>query len=224
MPSSRIQAVLWDFGGVITDSPFDAFRRYEAARGLPPDFIRTLNTIDPDTNAWARFERSEITVAQFDEAFAQESRAQGHEVRGADVVDLLYGPIRPRMVQALRICKRHFRNACLTNNVIGAGPHGLPTTADRAAQVREVLGLFDAVIESSKVGARKPERRFFEIALERVGVAPEHAVFLDDLGINLKPARAMRMTTIKVGDPEVALDELETVLGVPLRDEGKTTD
>ncbi len=217
MPNETIRAVLWDFGGVITDSPFEAFRRFEAEWGLPRDFIRTVNTINPDTNAWALYERSQITLDQFDRAFEAESRAAGHAVRGADIALLLYGAIRPAMVQALQHCKAHFKNACLTNNVITSTPHGLPTSADRAAQVMEVMRLFDYVIESSKVGARKPEPRFYDIALERIGVRAEQAVFLDDLGINLKPARALGMTTVKVIDPDAALQELEHILGIPLR-------
>ncbi len=217
MPNQAIRAVLWDFGGVITDSPFDAFNRFEAKRGLPRDFIRTVNTVNPDTNAWALYERSQISLEEFDQAFAAESRAAGHAVRGADIARLLYGPIRPAMVEALQRCKPHFKNACLTNNVVTSAPHGLPTTDDRADQVIAVMRHFDHVIESSKVGARKPEARFYEIALERIGVTAAQAVFLDDLGINLKPARAMGMTTIKVTDPDLALQELSAILGLPLR-------
>ena len=77
--------------------------------------------------------------------------------------------------------------------------------------------LFDVVVESSKAGCRKPDPRFYEIACEELGIEPSQAVFLDDLGINLKPARAMGMTTIKVTDPGEALRELEAVVGMVLR-------
>ena len=217
MPNLSIRAVLWDFGGVITESPFEAFRRFEAAHGLPRDFIRTVNTINPDANAWARFERSELSLDAFDRAFEAESRAAGHAVRGADIAPLLYGAVRPSMVAALKRCKQHFKNACLTNNVITKASHGLPTTDERAAEVIRVLALFDEVVESSKIGVRKPEPRFYEIALQRLGIQAEEAVFLDDLGINLKPARAMGMATIKVIDPDAALQELATLLRIPLR-------
>jgi putative hydrolase of the HAD superfamily len=217
MPNPSIRAVLWDFGGVITESPFDAFRRYEAKHGLPRDFIRTVNTLTPDRNAWARFERSEISLDEFDRAFAAESQAAGHPVRGAEIAPLLYGAVRPQMVSALQQCKQHFKNACLTNNVITKSRHGLPTTNDRAAEVMRVLALFDDVVESSKIGVRKPEPNFYEIALQRLGIRADEAVFLDDLGINLKPARAMGMTTIKVVDPDAALQELESLLRIPLR-------
>lgn len=217
MPNQAIRAVLWDFGGVLTDSPFDAFRRFEQAHGLPRDFLRRVNATQPDTNAWARYERSELTLEAFDFAFAEETAAAGHRVRGADVVQLLYGALRPTMVEALRRVSEHYVVACLTNNVKTTSSHGLPTTDDRAQEVARVLAMFDHVIESSKVGARKPEPRFYQLALEALRIEPQQAVYLDDLGINLKPAKAMGMTTIKVIDPPQALAELEAVLEFPLR-------
>ena len=79
------------------------------------------------------------------------------------------------------------------------------------------MSLFDVVLESSKIGVRKPEPRIYELACEALEVEPADCVFLDDLGINLKPARAMGMTTIKVVEPGDALAELEQVVGFPLR-------
>jgi putative hydrolase of the HAD superfamily len=216
MPNSAFRAVLWDFGGVLTESPFEAFRRYEQRQGLPPDFIRNLNTVNPHGNAWARFERGELTLEEFDRAFEQESRAAGHGVPGSDVITLLYGELRPAMVEALRRCGQHFLNACVTNDVKTGTAHGLPTSDDRAEQVRRVLSMFDVVIESSKVGVRKPEPRFYQLALDALGIEPAQAVYLDDLGINLKPAKAMGMTTIKVESAAQALAELERLLGLRL--------
>lgn len=217
MPNPAVRAVLWDFGGVMTESPFVAFRRFEQARGLPADFLRDINTRNPDDNAWARFERSELTPEEFDRAYAAETRAAGYEVRGLDVIDLLYGAVRPEMVHALRACKQHYTSVCVTNNV-NAGPgRGFERDPKRGTQCQTVLDLFDMVIESSKVGARKPEPRFFELVCRQLRIAPEQAVFLDDLGANLKPARAMGMHTIKVEDPATALAELETALALVLR-------
>jgi putative hydrolase of the HAD superfamily len=218
MPDARYRAVLWDFGGVLTESPFEAFRRYERRRGLPDDFIRSLNAVNPDDNAWARFERGEIPLEEFDRAFGAESRAAGFAVPGAEVIALLYGEPRPAMVEALRRCGQHYVTACLTNNVKTGMGHGLPATDARAAQVQEILGLFDHVFESSLIGARKPEPRFYRMALEALKVQPREAVYLDDLGINLKPARAMGMTTIKVQDADQALRELQSILDLPLLD------
>lgn len=211
-----ICAVLWDFGGVFTESPFKAFATFERARGLPENFLRRINSANPDNNAWARFERGEITLAEFDSAFAMESAALGHRVQGGDVIELLYGEIRPQMVRALRRCREFFVNACLTNNIRTGAGHGLPTSDARAEEVAEILSLFHLVVESSKVGARKPEARFYRLALEQLAIEPQQAVYLDDLGINLKPARALGMTTIKVESPDQALAELEQVLGLSL--------
>lgn len=214
-----IRAVFWDFGGVISTSPFEAFNRFERERGLPRDFIRTINATNHDTNAWARLERGELTLDQFDRAFAEEAQAKGFEVRGLDVIHILAGDLRPEMVTALRRCKGHYLNACLTNNIpLGEEkkPLGMAAPPERLSSFREVMALFDAVIESSKVGLRKPNPLFYEMACELVNVVPQEVVFLDDLGINLKPARDMGMTTIKVTNAYRAIKELEAVLGMPL--------
>ncbi len=206
-----IRAVLWDFGGVILSSPFEAFNRYEAEHALPQDFIRSVNATNPDTNAWARLERSDIDSAEFDAAFAAESAALGHRIPGRDVLALLSGAVRPEMVAALDgVIDAGYRTACLTNNVLGG------EIGEQRADVAAVMSRFGHVVESSKVGVRKPEPRFYEIACELVDVEPTGCVFLDDLGVNLKPARQMGMTTIKVGDPAVAIAELEVVLGMTL--------
>jgi putative hydrolase of the HAD superfamily len=213
-PPVTIRAAFFDFGGVILSSPFEAFNAYEAAHGLPPDFIRTVNATDPDTNAWARFERSEVGFDEFCDLFEAECRAAGHEVAAREVMPLLAGEIRPAMVSAVRRCREEgLVTACLTNNWVGFGdfpPDG------RAAGRDEALGLFHHIVESSKVGVRKPDPRFYELACETAGVEPRHTVFLDDLGVNLKPAQAMGMTTIKVVDPASALAQLESVVGFAL--------
>lgn len=210
-----IKAVLWDFGGVFTTSPFEAFARFEKARGLPPDLIRRINSTNPDSNAWARFESSAIDADEFDAAFAQEAAALGHEVRGKDVLQLLSGAFRPRMAAALAKCKKHFRVGCITNNMKRAQDAPPPAAGDeRAAQTQRTMALFDVVVESSVEGVRKPQPRIYEIACERLDVTPAEAVFLDDLGINLKPARAMGMTTIKVVTEDQALGELAAATGL----------
>ena len=207
-----IRAVLWDFGGVILSSPFEAFRRYEAEHDIPLDFIRGVNATNPDLNAWARLERAELDHDGFDRAFAEESKALGHEVPGADVLALLAGDVRPEMVTALDgVIAAGYRTACLTNNVVRRDDE----VPDRP-EVAAVMAKFDVVVESSKVGIRKPELGFYTKACELLDVEPAACVFLDDLGINLKPAREMGMTTIKVGEPAEAIGELEAVLGLRL--------
>lgn len=203
--------MLFDFGGVITTSPFESFARYEAAHGLPDGFIRSINATNPDTNAWAKLERSDVGIDEFAHLFELESEALGHAVDAHAVLGCLSGDIRPQMVTALDLLADTFALALLTNNFIaGSNPDGPPEAAS-------VLDKFDVIVESSTAGCRKPDRRFYELALEQLSIPAEEAVFLDDLGVNLKPARAMGMTTIKVIDADVALDELEAVVGVPLR-------
>ena len=210
-----IKAILWDFGGVFTTSPFEAFARFERARGLPENFIRTINSTNPDTNAWAQFESAAIDADGFDAAFRAEAEALGHRVDGKDVLELLSGEFRPRMVAALAECKKHYKVGCITNNMkqAGEGP-AMAATDERAETATQVMAQFDIVVESSVEGVRKPNPRIYEIACDRLGVRPTEAVFLDDLGINLKPARAMGMTTIKVLNVDQALGELSAATGL----------
>ena len=210
----RYKAILWDFGGVLTTSPFDAFNRYEQAHGLPHDFIRGVNSRNHETNAWALFESSQCTMAEFDKLFEAEARAAGHALPGRVVLDLLGGDVRPRMVEVLQRCKRDYHCTCLTNNMNMGEEPGMWRSTERAAQVAEVMTMFDLVIESSKEGMRKPDPRIYALACERMGVAPAEVVYLDDLGINLKPAKAQGMTTIKVTGEAQAIADLSRVLDI----------
>jgi putative hydrolase of the HAD superfamily len=209
-----IEAVVWDFGGVFTTSPFEAFNRYEASRGIPLDHIRTVNATNPLHNAWAQFERSEIDAAGFDRLFAEESRALGQDVSGAEVLPLLSGDVRPAMVEALRTCKQHFKVGCITNNMVsGQGP-GMATTRRRASNVGEIMPMFDVVIESSKVGVRKPDPRIYVMMCEALGVTPQACVYLDDLGVNCKPAAQLGMVAIKVETVDQTLAALAKATGL----------
>ena len=210
------KAILWDFGGVLTSSPFDSFARYEAEHGLPKDFLRGVNARNHHTNAWAQFESSQVSLDEFDRLFEDESRALGHAVKGRAVLDLLGGDVRPRMVEVLKRCKQDYHVCCLTNNVnMGEGP-GMWGTPARAAQVADVMTMFHQVIESSKIGMRKPDPRIYTLACERMNVAPNEVVYLDDLGVNLKPASALGMHTIKVTGEAQASADLSAALGIAL--------
>jgi putative hydrolase of the HAD superfamily len=202
-----IRAVMFDFGGVISSSPFEAFAHLEQERGLPHGFIRTVNATNPDTNAWASLERGELGVDEFGEQWAGEARALGHDLDGREVLARLAGEIRPEMVAAVRTCGAVYKTACLTNNF---------TTAEReiSDEVASVYELFDAVLESRVLGVRKPDPRFYELACTAIAVRPDESVFLDDLGVNLKPARSLGMHTIKVTDADSALRELESLVGL----------
>ncbi|MEN8722040.1 MAG: HAD-IA family hydrolase [Alphaproteobacteria bacterium] len=218
MANQQIKAVLWDFGGVITSSPFEAFNRMEEQKGLPKDFVRSINSVNPDTNAWAQFERSDISAEVFDTLFAEEARAKGGDVTGAEVIACLAGAVRPEMVKALSIVKSHYKTACITNNVKAGSGAGMARSEDVASEISTLMDTyFDHVVESSKVEIRKPDPRIYQMTCEAIGVEPSACVYLDDLGINLKPARAMGMQTIKVLGAEQAISELEAILELSLR-------
>lgn len=211
------KAVLWDFGGVLTSSPFEAFNQFESNNNLPLDIIRSINSTNPNNNAWAQLESSDINVDEFDELFNAEAREKGHEIRGKQVLELLSGEIRPEMVNALTTIKKTQSVGCITNNVnTGAGP-GMAKSEKKATSIAEVMSLFEVVIESSKVGFRKPDPRIYELACDEMEIQPSETIYLDDLGINLKPAKELGMTTIKVVSADQAINELEKLLSLSLR-------
>lgn len=210
-----IKAVLLDFGGVLTTSPFEAFNRYEYENNIPKDFIRKINSNNHESNAWALFESSRISLEEFNDLFEQETKKAGYPIPGFKVLELLGGDLRPRMVNALKRCKERFKTACITNNMkSGMGPV-MVKTEKKASEMEKVMHLFDVVVESSVEGIRKPDPRIYKIAVSLLDVNPDQIVFLDDLGINLKPARAMGMKTIKVINEDQALKELEEITGLP---------
>jgi len=209
-----IEAVIWDFGGVFTTSPFEAFNRLEAERGLPRDLIRTVNATNPDTNAWALFERNEVDLLGFDALFLEESTALGHPVAGREVLTLLNGALRPRMVEALKICKPRFKLGCITNNVASEHSPGQDAGQRLAGAMAQVAPYFDAVIESSRAGVRKPDPKIYQMMCELLAVAPSACVYLDDLGVNCKPAAALGMKAIKVTGVDQALGELARLTGL----------
>jgi putative hydrolase of the HAD superfamily len=209
-----IEAVIWDFGGVLTTSPFEAFAKFEAERGLPVDIIRRVNAANHLENAWAKFERAEVDIETFDALFAAESLALGAEIRGKEVLPLLCGELRPEMVEALRRIKAKFKTGCITNNLPA---NSIGSRGGRTLYVAEVMALFDHVIESARIGLRKPNPRIYRMMTEALGVDPKACVYLDDLGVNLKPAREIGMTTIKVLNGPQAIAELEAATGLSLR-------
>lgn len=208
-----IEAVIFDFGGVLTSSPFEAFARFETERGLPIDIVRRTNAANHLENAWARFERAEVDIETFDKLFAEESLALGAEVRGRDVLPLLQGDLRPEMVEALKRIKAQFKTGCITNNLPA---NAIGSMTGRSLYIAEVMVLFDHVIESAKIGLRKPDPRIYQLMVEALKIDPKNCVYLDDLGVNLKPAREMGMTTIKVTGGAQAIAELEAATGLEL--------
>ena len=209
------KAILWDFGGVLTTSPFDSFNDFEREKKIPLDFIRGVNAVNHQDNAWAQLESSLIDAETFDELFFAESHALGHAIRGAEVLSLIgRQTVRPRMVDVLRICKESFMNVCLTNNARTGKGLAMSGSEDYARDVSDVIELFDEVIESSKEGIRKPDRAIYSLACDRMQVDPREVVYLDDLGVNLKPARDMGMSTIKVISESQAISDLSAVVDI----------
>jgi len=206
---SEIRAALFDFGGVISTSPFESFARYEREHGLPENFLRTLNATNSDTNAWARHERNELTFDEFCDAYEAEAVASGQSIDAREVIGCLSGDLRPEMVQAIRRCRERLRTGLITNNMA-------PMREGDGTMVSFLDDLFDVIIESSTAGVRKPDRRIYELACEALGVAADEIVFLDDLGVNLKPAAQMGMVTIKVIDAAKAIADLESAVGFPV--------
>lgn len=207
--------MIFDFGGVITASPFDAFHRLEAEHGLPHDFIRRVNSINAQDNAWARFERAEIDAAGFDQAFAAEARGLGHELAGSAVIAVLAGAVRPAMVAALDLLKaKGFAIGCITNNVPSGNGAGMARSKSAAAEIASILARFDHVIESSKVGVRKPDPAIYRMMCDALNMHPQQCIYLDDLGINCKPAAMLGMRAIKVTSGQQALMDLGMMLNL----------
>ena len=216
--SLQLQAILWDFGGVFTTSPFENFNKLEEELGAPADFIRQVNSTNPDKNAWAQFESNSVSLDDFDVLFADESEGLGFRIEGKAVINVLSGDLRPRMVEVLKVCKQHYKVACITNNVkAGKGP-GMNQNTEKANQVGQVMDLFDAIIESSVVGIRKPNPAIYQMACKTLEVNAQDCAFLDDLGINLKPAKELGMATIKVLTEDQAISDLSKLTGLDFPD------
>ena len=209
---AMIKAIFFDFGGVITSSPFDAFEEYEREALIPSGVIRKINSTNPDSNAWAKFERNELTRDEFISCFEEEAKTLGFSLSAERVLKCLETTIRPNMVDAMKSLKSNYKLAILTNNLQESSEESSSVKKSPTAHLGMVITLVDEVLESSKIGVRKPEKEFYEHACKVIGVDPVECVFLDDLGINLKPARQMGMHTIKVISEKQALDDLYEAL------------
>jgi putative hydrolase of the HAD superfamily len=199
---------VFDLGGVVCDSPLAAIARYERDHGLPPRCIDHAVVAAGPSGAWARLERGELDLAGFHPAFEADCRRQGVTVHAARLMAYIAEAGRPRpvMLEAVRRLRAHGLGvAALTNNWIRERPAPDP--------LREHFPVF---VESSVVGLRKPDPRIYELVCRQLGVAPAAAAFLDDIGTNLKAARALGMTTIKVIEPRAALAELGALVGLDL--------
>jgi len=203
--------VIFDLGGVVFPSPLDVFRSYERDHGLPHRFLSEVVLADPERGAWSRLERGELNFDEFCDAFDAECAAHGGAVSARDLMHAVRVGLdaRPEMVTAIDAIRRHgLRTAALTNNWADD-----PAGTNRASPTDN---WFDVMVESAVERMRKPDPRIYQLVCDRLGVSPKETVFLDDLGANLKPARELGMTTIKVAEPDAALATLEDVLGFAL--------
>jgi putative hydrolase of the HAD superfamily len=203
------RAVIFDLGGVVFDSPLHAIARFEQEFGIPPGHVNRVVVATGEAGAWSRLERGELAVAGFAPLFERECAEAGHPIDALAMMARIGEATAPRpaMLAALRALRaRGFALAALTNN--------WESESGRSGDHAELRALFDAFVESAVVGVRKPDPRIYELACEALGVAPAEAVFLDDIGRNLKAARVLGMATIKVDSPGPALAELERVLGL----------
>ncbi len=211
MPTStlNLKAVIFDIGGVLTSSPVVAIRDYATRENI--DYTVLGPMIADHDCAWSRWERSEITSAQFLTQFETEGRDRGIAVSAQDVMDAAFGgqASREEMLAVVRFLRGRVRLGAITNNVLREAP---------ARETRPFVleELFEVVIESAKVGLRKPDPRIYRMACDALSVEPPEAAFLDDIGANLKGARALGMTSIRVDHTTSAIDELEAALGFAL--------
>ena len=213
MKLNEYSSIFWEFGGVITSSPFEAFNKFEIKNNLPENFLRKVNSTNSQSNAWALLEQSKISQMEFNELFFQESSDLGYGVDGLEVLNLLEGDLRLGMVEIIKTLKKKgFTQACLTNNFIPDNDNQ-PDMIDLNKKT-EIFNLFDFIFESKEIGLRKPDQAFYDYVLEKVDTSPEKIIFLDDLGINLKPAKAMGITTIKVISESQAKADLENLLKI----------
>ena len=209
------RAVVFDLGGVVLRSPLREIDRWEAEHGLPAGITAEVVLSGGPAGPWQRLERGELDLAAFVPAFAAAFADRGFEVDVGELMDRIHGTAEPRpeMLDAVdAIRRRGLATAALTNNW---------PTPDGAFVAAELRRRFDVVVESWREGVRKPDPEIYLRTLHRLGVPAEAVVFLDDIGANLKTARALGMRTIKVDDPAAALADLAGALGFDPRRRGQ---
>ena len=216
-------AVIFDLGGVVLGSPLHAIADFEREHGLPGNFVNRVVADTAPHGAWSRLERGELAMEAFYEAFAGDCLEAGEHVDVATMFVRMGEAARPRpvMLGAIRrLRERGLKVAALTNNWAHAEPRGDDTAAPVVEDgTRALKSHFDVFVESSVEGLRKPDPRIYELVCARLDVTPAGSVFLDDIGSNLKAARALGMHTIKVDEPVSALRQLESHLGFALLDD-----
>ena len=206
-----IKTIIFDFGGVVTNSPIEGFKKLEDTHGYAKGLITSINMNNPNSNAWAQSERGEINIDTFLSQFEKEALEIGQKINANEILMQLYGSLRPIMVnKIISLAKsKKYKLICLTNVLKGIKKF-MPKEREEA--VNDILSYFDVIYESYKIGMRKPESRIYEYIIENLAIIPNEAVFLDDLGMNLKTAKKLGINTIKVVDPEESIKELDLLL------------
>ncbi len=205
----KIKTIIFDFGGVITDSPIEGFKKLEQAYGISSGVISKIVMTNPDTNAWAKSERGEIDIETFISEFNYEAKNLGFELNAREILKQLYGPLRPIMVEKIKYLSKKYQLICLTN--VLKGVH-IFSPKDRIIEVNHVLSFFEKVYESCAIGMRKPEERIYKYLINDLKIQAKHSVFLDDLGMNLKTAKLLGINTIKVNNAINAIRDLDSIL------------
>jgi len=206
-----IKTIIFDFGGVITNSPIEGFKLLEEKHGYDNGIITNINMNNPDNNAWAKSERGEIDINTFLEEFEKEALAIGQKINAKEILQQLYGSLRENMINKIKLLSvsKKYKLICLTNVLKGVD---IFTPEERVKSVNRIMSYFDIIYESYKLNMRKPETRIYQYILNEINIKPEETVFLDDLGMNLKPALQLGINTIKVVDPNDAINELDKIL------------
>ena len=204
----KIKTIIFDFGGVVTNSPIEGFKKLEKTHGYSKGLITGINMNNPDNNAWARSERGEIEIDTFLSQFEQEALEIGHDINADEILIQLYGSPRPIMIKKIISLSKSnkYKLICLTNVLKGIEKF-MPK--EREEVVNNIMSYFDKIYESYKIGMRKPEARIYEYIIKDLEINPKETVFLDDLGMNLKTARQLGINTIKVVDPIEAIKTLD---------------
>ncbi len=206
-----IKTIIFDFGGVITNSPIEGFKLLEEKHGYDKGIITNINMNNPDNNAWAKSERGEIDINTFLEEFEKEALSIGQKINAKEILQQLYGSLRKNMINKIKLLSnsKKYKLICLTNVLKGVD---IFTPKQRVEAVKNVMSYFDIIYESYKLNMRKPEARIYQYILKELNIEPQETVFLDDLGMNLKSARQLGINTIKVIDPNDAIYQLDEIL------------
>ena len=206
-----IKTIIFDFGGVITNSPIEGFKLLEEKHGYDKGIITNINMNNPDNNAWAKSERGEIDISTFLNEFEKEALLIGQRINAKEILQQLYGSLRENMINKIKLLStsKKYKLICLTNVLKGVD---IFTPKERVEAVKNVMSYFDIMYESYKLNMRKPEARIYQYILKELNIEPQETVFLDDLGMNLKSARQLGINTIKVIEPNDAIYELDQIL------------